>query len=57
MLASKNAMAIYLGILLFLSSWFFNQLWNNPSWVWYIAIALNLILIVAMARWIRKRDI
>jgi len=50
-------MAIYLGILLFLSSWFFNQLWNNPSWVWYIAIALNLILIVAMTRWMRKRDI
>jgi preprotein translocase subunit Sec61beta len=56
MLASKNAMVIYLGILIFLNSWFFNQLKINNSWVWYVAIALNLMLIVAMTRWIRKRD-
>lgn len=55
-LVSKNARIIYLAILIFLSSLLFNQITVRSSFVWYVLIALNLILLVATARWLRKTD-
>lgn len=55
-LVSKNAKIIYLAILIFLSSLLFNQITVRSSFVWYVLIALNLILMMATARWLGKTD-
>jgi hypothetical protein len=55
-LISKTARIIYLAILIFLSSLLFKQITVESSFEWYILIALNLILLMATARWLRKTD-
>jgi len=55
-MVSRNARIVYLAVLVFLSSLFFKQIGKSNSLLWYAAIALNLILLLATARWIRKAD-
>ncbi len=56
MLISGKARIVYFGTLLFFSGFLFNRIGEGKSRVWYIAILLNLILLVSTARWIRKND-
>lgn len=55
-LVTRNARIVYLGCLGFFSGLLFNGIGQGKSWVWYIAILLNLILLVSTARWIQKKD-
>jgi len=55
-MVSRNARIVYLAVLVFLSSLFFKQIGKSNSLLWYGAIALNLILLLATAGWIRKAD-
>jgi len=56
MLVSRNVRIICLATLVFSSGLIFDHTGDGNNRLWYLALLLNLILLVATARWISRKD-